>query len=156
MTKPSIVREPLPSADLATTRLESLSDNIFAVAMTILILNVRIPTPTEVGSASNLWPHVAALWHHLRTFAISFLIVGSFWEIHHRIFMHVTGVDRTLTWLNLIWIGFVVLIPFSAALLGNFDENAAAIAIWRESARRTEHRAIALVVRHQKDAVFEK
>lgn len=98
--------------------------------MTILILNVRIPLPNEVPGTEHLWPHVAALWHHFRAFAVSFLIVGSAWELHHHVFAKIVHVDRTITWLNLSLMGIVVMTPFSAALLGNFDENRTAIYVY--------------------------
>jgi uncharacterized membrane protein len=62
-----------------TGRIESLSDNIFAVAMTILVLSIRIPQPHEVPRPDELWPAIVGLAHHLRAFAVSFLIVGSIW-----------------------------------------------------------------------------
>lgn len=116
----------LPEA-ASTIRIEALSDNIFAVAMTLLVLDLRIPAHAENAS---VWPYVALLWHHLRTFAISFFIVGLYWVLHHHVFVFIKRSDRTLLWLNLLFMLFVVVTPFSAGLLGAFDDSHAAISVY--------------------------
>ncbi|NNN00153.1 MAG: DUF1211 domain-containing protein [Candidatus Eremiobacteraeota bacterium] len=116
----------LPEA-ASTTRIEALSDNIFAVAMTLLVLDLRIPAHAE---GSSVWPYVALLWHHMRTFAVSFFIVGLYWVLHHHVFIFVKRSDRTLLWLNLLFMLFVVVTPFSAGLLGAFDDSRTAIAVY--------------------------
>ena len=111
----------------STTRIEALSDNIFDVAMTLLVLDLRIPAHAE---GASVWPYVALLWHHMRTFAVSFFIVGLYWVLHHHVFIFVKRSDRTLLWLNLLFMLFVVVTPFSAGLLGAFDDSRTAIAVY--------------------------
>lgn len=113
-----------------TSRIEALSDNIFAVAMTLLILNIKIPSSANPEIAQHLWPHFIALWHHLVMFAVSFLIVGLYWVLHHRVFATIKRSDRALLWINLFFLLFVALIPFSTGLLGEFDENRTAVLIY--------------------------
>ena len=62
--------------------------------MTILILNVRIPLPYEVPKPEDLLPVIVTLSHHLRTFAVSFLIVGSTWDMHHQLFARIKHANR--------------------------------------------------------------
>ncbi len=111
----------------STARLEALSDNIFAVAMTLLVLDLRIPAHPPDAS---VWPYLATLWHHMRTFAVSFFIVGLYWVLHHHVFVFIRRSDRTVLWLNLLFMMFVVVTPFSAGLLGAFDDSRTAIAVY--------------------------
>ncbi len=98
------------------TRLEAFSDNIFAIAVTLLILNVKLPNAERetAHQLSHVLLHVAP---NLATFAFSFLVIGSYWIAHHRIFSFVKVVDNTLLWLNIIYLMFIALIPFPAALV---------------------------------------
>ncbi len=111
----------------STSRIEALSDNIFAVAMTLLVLDIKVPMH---GTGMNLWPFVAPLWHHVRTFAVSFFIVGLYWVLHHHVFASIRRSNRTLLWLNLLFMLFVVITPFSTGLLGAFDDSRTAIVVY--------------------------
>jgi uncharacterized membrane protein len=111
----------------STSRIEALSDNIFAVAMTLLVLDIKIPAH---GIGSNLWPFVVPLWHHVRTFTISFFIVGLYWVLHHHVFASIRRSNRTLLWINLLFMLFVAITPFSTGLLGAFDDSRTAIIIY--------------------------
>ena len=113
-----------------TDRLESLSDNIFAVAMTLLIVNIKVPQNHEIVGKTHVWPLVVPLWHHLRAFGLSFFIIGLFWIAHHRVFALIRRSDTTLQIVNLVFMGFTVLTPFSAGLLGQFDESRIALIIY--------------------------
>lgn len=111
----------------STARIEALSDNIFAVAMTLLVLDIKVPAH---GTDSDLWPSIAPLWHHMRTFAVSFFIVGLYWVLHHHVFSSIRRSDRPLQWINLVFMLFVVVTPFSTGLLGAFDDSRTAIAVY--------------------------
>lgn len=97
-------------------RLENFSDGVFSIAVTLLILNVKIP---DVKDMSNRrLNHVLQTdVSHLLTFAFSFLVIGVFWVTHHRIFSFVKFLDSTLLWLNIVYLMFVAVIPFSASLI---------------------------------------
>jgi len=97
-------------------RLENFSDGVFSIAVTLLILNVRIP------DAKNLDNHHLnhALYNvipHALTFIFSFLAIGVFWVAHHRIFSFVKVLNSTLLWLNIFYLLFVAMIPYPAAVL---------------------------------------
>ncbi len=111
----------------STARIEALSDSIFAVAMTLLVLDIKVPA--HVGD-KNLLPYIAPVWHHVRTFAVSFFIVGLYWVLHHRVFAFIQRSDRALLWINLVFMLFVVITPFSTGLLGAFDDSRTAITIY--------------------------
>lgn len=98
---------------MSKTRLEAFSDGVFAIVITLLILDVRLPSganPTAEAIRS-LAPRIAA-------FVLSFVIVGVYWVAHHHMLYFVRQVNRQLLWLNLLVLLAVVFIPFPASLLG--------------------------------------
>jgi uncharacterized membrane protein len=99
-----------------TGRLEAFSDGVFAIAITLLIIEVRPPNsaPGELaGDLVSIWPSYAA-------YVVSFAIIGIIWVNHHQIFAGVTGVDRPLLFLNLLLLLTVAFLPFPTALLGEY------------------------------------
>lgn len=111
-----------------TDRIEALSDNIFAVAMTLLVVNIRVPHVSE--GTEHVLPLILPLWHHLRAFSLSFIIIGLYWVAHHRIFGFIKRSDAILLVLNLVFMGFAVLTPFLSGLLGQFDESRVSLALY--------------------------
>jgi uncharacterized membrane protein len=97
-------------------RLENFSDGVFAIAVTLLILNVRFPN-TKYVSNQHLNDLLIGIVPHLLTFAFSFLVIGVFWISHHRIFSFVRILDSTLLWLNILYLLFIAIIPLTAAIL---------------------------------------
>ena len=90
---------PGPGADPRTL---ALSDGVFAIAMTLLVLSIGMPRPGEherLGAA--LWDHNGELFSWL----LSFVVLGAVWMRHRRLLASVHGVYRTLTWLNLAYLG---------------------------------------------------
>ncbi|TMC94959.1 MAG: DUF1211 domain-containing protein, partial [Chloroflexi bacterium] len=99
-----------------TTRLEAFSDGVFAVAITLLVLQFTVP---EVGSG-QLLGKVLGQWPQLVTYVASFLTVGVVWVNHHTIFRNLRAVDRTIQFINLVLLLTVVLLPYPTALLGRY------------------------------------
>jgi uncharacterized membrane protein len=101
---------------LTTTRLESLTDNIFAFAMTILVVNLVLPPVPDKFSFDSVRKVISDIFPHVASFVISFLILAVFWIKHHKLFHVIERVDRILLWLN-IFIGLgVVFLPFTTQL----------------------------------------
>jgi len=98
-------------------RLENFSDGVFAIAVTLLILNVRIPNTKDGADNKQLNHALYNMYPHLLTFAFSFLVIGVFWVAHHRIFSFVRILDSTLLWLNILYLLFVAVIPLTAAII---------------------------------------
>ena len=98
------------------TRLESFSDGVFAIAITLLALGVRLP---ESAPASNeaLAGNLAGMLPSLLTYMFTFLVVGVFWVAHHRIFGLAKRLDATLMWVNIAYLMAVAIIPVPAAIL---------------------------------------
>ncbi len=101
-------------------RVEALTDGIFAVAMTLLVIDLRLPDPHVVHSQAQLVAALADLAPKAISWLISFFILSVFWIAHHRLFHYVRYVDAGLLWRNLYQLAFVSLMPFSAGLVGEF------------------------------------
>jgi uncharacterized membrane protein len=98
-------------------RLEAFSDGVFAVAITLLALNVVVAGPTGQGS---LLDQLTAKWPAFAGYLISFLTIGIIWVNHHALVRSITKVDRTLLFVNLMLLLFVVLIPFGTATVADY------------------------------------
>ena len=112
---------------MATNRLENFSDAVFAIAITLLVLEINVPT------GDRLWHELAGEWPSFAGYAVSFAVIGIIWINHHAVLDHLRRADRGILVLNLVlllWIGFL---PFPTALLaehlksGAGEEVAAAV-----------------------------
>jgi uncharacterized membrane protein len=99
---------------LSISRLQTLVDGIFAIAMTILVFNIKLPEGNHVTDVRSV---LTTLWPTFWSFAQSFLLLGAFWSSHHRQGHLVREANQGLVWMNIIWLMFVVLVPFSTSLL---------------------------------------
>jgi uncharacterized membrane protein len=97
---------------VSKARLEAFSDGVFAVAITLLVLEIAVP-----GETGNLPHEVARLWPSFAGYAVSFLTIGIIWVNHHTLVTAFTRLDRTSLFLNLNLLLWVVLIPWSTALI---------------------------------------
>ena len=97
-----------------TSRLEAFSDGVFAIAITLLILEIKVPPP---GAAGELGPALARLWPSYLALVTSFANVGVMWINHHRLFALIERTDEGLLGLNLLLLLGVTLVPFPTALL---------------------------------------
>ncbi len=107
-------------------RVEALTDGIFAVAMTLLVIDLKVPGPHTLHSTHELAQALADLVPKAVSWIISFFVLAIFWVSHHRLFHYVRYVDAGLLWRNLFQLAFVSLMPFSASLLGEFPAEAIA------------------------------
>ncbi len=102
-------------------RLTALSDGVFAVAMTLLVLDLRVPVSAAGSAASNhgLAEALLRLGPSFAAYLLSFTMLGTFWLAQHTLLGILGGCDRTLTWISLGFLFVVSLLPFSAALLAH-------------------------------------
>lgn len=108
-----------PALTLGKSRLEALSDGVFAIAMTLLVLELKIPEVSHHQSNAGMLDQLRNLGPAFFAYVATFLISGSFWLIHHLTFHFIRHTDRVLCWINLIFLMFVSLLPFSAGLLSH-------------------------------------
>jgi uncharacterized membrane protein len=99
------------------SRIAALVDGIFAVAMTLLVLDLKLPEGVKLSSDAEVWRQLLELTGRFSTYALSFIVLGTFWIGHHSLFHFVRKVNRGLLWLNLVFLLFITLLPFSTNLL---------------------------------------
>src|SRR5215471_15789713 len=118
-----------------TGRLEAFSDGVFAVAITLLVLTIKIPgidmPASHLPNDAQLWPMVLNEWPMLAAYITSFATIGVMWINHHRLFTHIKRTNTILMLLNLLLLLVIVFIPFPTALvaeyLGRTDQHVAAL-----------------------------
>jgi uncharacterized membrane protein len=114
-------------------RLAALSDGIFAVAMTLLVLDLRVPvleggnhgehplwSAGMWGDEHKVWEALSEVGPHFLPYAISFMTLGIFWIGQQTQFNHFAGTDRHLTWIHIAFLAVVSLMPFSTGLLSEY------------------------------------
>jgi uncharacterized membrane protein len=99
-------------------RLNTLADGVFAIAMTLLVLKLGVPVAT---AEDDLGARIADMWPDFLMYGLSFLVLGVFWLVHHMIFDVIERSDTKLVWLNILFLMFGSLIPFSTALIGEHE-----------------------------------
>jgi uncharacterized membrane protein len=112
-------KSALDMRGLAKGRIEALSDGIFAVAMTLLVLDIKSPVNQYFATASDLVGYLASLEHSFAMYVISFFVLAMFWIAHHMLFHFIRHVDRRLLWLNIGFLLLVTCVPFSTDLMGD-------------------------------------
>jgi uncharacterized membrane protein len=105
---------------LSRNRVEALTDGVFAVAMTLLVLDIKVPELQSPFDISQLPGRLLALWPKFLSYTISFVILGVYWVGHHIQLSYIRRVDRPLLWINLLFLLWVGLVPFSTALLSEY------------------------------------
>jgi uncharacterized membrane protein len=111
-------------------RVETFSDGIFAIIVTLLILEIKVPHIEHAASVGELAGAIIALLPKFASWIISFLTICIVWVNHHRLFETFKGINIVLFWLNvhlLLWVCFV---PFPTALVGDYPHNPLAVAFY--------------------------
>ncbi|MGZ7210312.1 MAG: TMEM175 family protein [Methanobacterium sp.] len=111
-------------------RINTLVDGIFTIAMTLLVLNLVVPHFTGQINNSQLLNSLYQILPIFFSLVLSFLLLAMFWYFHHRIYNQIKIVNRTLIWINVVWLLFVILVPFSANLAGQYGYLTAANVIF--------------------------
>lgn len=107
-------------AGQSVERLAALSDGIFAFAMTVLVLDLRVPALEAGHNERDLWHALAALSPRLIMYLMSFMTLGIFWVGQQTQLNHLSGSNIRLSWIHIGFLFFVTVIPFSTALLAEF------------------------------------
>jgi uncharacterized membrane protein len=107
-------------AGQSAERLAALSDGVFAVAMTLLVLDLHVPAVETVHSERDLWRALGALAPRLIPYVMSFITLGIFWVGQQTQLNHLARSDRGLAWIHLFFLFAVSVIPFSTTLLAQF------------------------------------
>lgn len=108
-------------------RIIAFSDGVFSIAITLLVLNLGIEKGLSEGQIDS------AIWNlreDLLAYAISFAVIGRFWLVHHRFFAEVEAFDGRLIGLNMLYLGWIVLLPFSSEVLGEYGGTTTGVVIY--------------------------
>ena len=121
---------------LSKKRVELLTDGIFAVVMTLLVLEISVPQISShdaidnAAAESELLNGLFDLWPKLLSFGISFIILAIYWMAHHRQFHYIKHSNRALIWINIVFLMATCLLPFSTSLLGEYMDQEISILIY--------------------------
>jgi uncharacterized membrane protein len=108
----------------------TFTDGLFAIAMTLLVVDLAVPVIKDAHSVHDLAEALADDTATFVSFFISFAVIGRYWVAHHTFFSQLSRIDRSLISLNLIYLAFIAFLPFPTALLGRYFENPLSIAIY--------------------------
>jgi TMEM175 potassium channel family protein len=112
------------TAEVEFSRIVAFSDGVFAIAITLLVLALEIP------SGSDVVDEIRARGDEFFAYFLSFAVVGRFWMSHHRMFGALARFDNGLIALNLAYLAFVALIPFASEVLGDYSGESAGVALY--------------------------
>ncbi|MGX9142702.1 TMEM175 family protein [Mesorhizobium sp. 128a] len=124
------MKRPLEASAEARGRVVGITDGVFAIALTLIVLEIRVPAHQMVHSEGELLSAIAALAPRFLTYALSFLTLTIFWfgqQAQHGL---IARSDRRLATLNLCFLAFIALLPFSTDLLADFLEFRTAVLVY--------------------------
>ena len=116
-----------------TGRIEAFSDGVFAIAITLLTLELKLPPIPANQVPADLPQVVLRLWPEFFSFVTSFLVIGLFWVAHHRLFRHIVCSDFTLLWLNLLFLMCIAFLPFPTELMAEHGQHQFSIVFYASS-----------------------
>jgi uncharacterized membrane protein len=112
------------------SRVEAFSDGIFAIIITLLVLEIKVPHIHEIHSSAELGKALLGLMPKMISWIISFFTIAVIWVNHHKIFKQVKILDAGIFWWNallLLWSSFI---PFPTAVLGDYPGNQTSIVLY--------------------------
>ncbi|MBV9688797.1 MAG: DUF1211 domain-containing protein [Ktedonobacteraceae bacterium] len=130
-----IQNNPETVSVLSKSRIEAFSDGVFAVAITLLVLGIHLPTftvtpKTHAEIAQQLLLGLEQQWPAYASYVFSSIIVGIYWVAHHNTFHYIIRSDRNLLWLNILLLICIVFIPFPTTLLGQYPEQQVSVIVY--------------------------
>ena len=111
-----------PVRGFEKNRIEALVDGIFAVALTLLVLDIKLPDNVPSASNEALWQRLIELERHFAIYVISFVVIAIYWIAHHIQFHYVRYTDRRMIWINMFFLLLITFVPFVTDLVGDHPE----------------------------------
>jgi uncharacterized membrane protein len=103
-------------------RLEALIDGIFSVALTLLVLDIKLPERATFATNADLWQQLLLFERHFAIYVITFIVIGIYWIGHHLQFHYVRYTDRRLIWINMLFLLLISFLPFATDMVGDHAE----------------------------------
>lgn len=138
------------------SRTVAFTDGLFAIAMTLLVVSLAVPTISDSDSVGQLADKLNDDSATFISFAISFAVIGRYWFAHHTYFSALARIDRGLIGLNLVYLAFIAFLPFPTALLGEYFENPLAIAIYAVNVAIVSAMEVVLFSHAQKHGLLQR
>ena len=119
--EPSLLPAEPPDDTTETTRLEAFSDGVFAIAITLLILEIRVPEPEALqASGTGLTRALVALWPSYIGYLLSFVTIGIMWANHHAMFHYIRRSDRAFVLINILFLLCISFLPFPTGVVARY------------------------------------
>lgn len=114
----------------SSKRLESLTDGIFAFAMTLLVVFIDLPNKSKVITSQQFHSYFVGQIPEIISYAIAFILLANFWTIHHQQSQIISRTDKKHTWINFLILLFIVLVPFTSAFVGDYSHDWLTLALF--------------------------
>src|SRR3989338_2944867 len=114
----------------STKRVESLVDGVFAIAMTLLAFDLKVSDIIQSISNFNIISVISNIWPHFLIYSISFIILGFYWIEHHIQYDYIKSSSKYFLWINIFFLMFIALIPFSTGVLGRYLDEQFSIVLY--------------------------
>lgn len=132
--------------DLEFNRFAALSDGVFAIAMTLIVVTIGEPTVND----ARIGHEIARLLPQITAFFLSFAVIGRYWLAHHEFISVLTSVNERLLWSNLVYLALIAFLPFTTGLLGDHSSVGEVVAIYALNvAAISSMEVVMFVVAHQ-------
>lgn len=115
---------------LNVDRIGTFSDSVFAVAITLLVLNIHVPSISLHLTSQTLASRLGDLWPNYEAFVLSFVIIGIYWILHHLMFRYIERYNGPFLWLNLFFMMCIVIMPFTASLISEYGQTSIATIVY--------------------------
>jgi uncharacterized membrane protein len=116
--------------EISKSRIETLTDGVFAIVMTILVLEITVPQISHSETAIELPKQLLELWPVIQSYGTSFIILGFFWIAHDYQFHYVKRANRTFLWITIFYLMFIAFVPFSTSLIGEYGDQQISVIIY--------------------------
>ena len=123
----NLARHLFTCGEMSTGRIEAFSDGVFAIVITLLVLEIHVPLVSGTDIDSALSKSLVAMSPKFLAYALSFMIVCIWWVAHHHFFDLLKNSDRGLLWFNSLFLLWLAFIPFPTALLGDYPRQRIAV-----------------------------
>jgi uncharacterized membrane protein len=137
-------------------RVLALNDGVYAIAMTLLVVGIGVPTLEQAGSESELLEKLEDLGPELFSFFLSFAVIGRYWVAHHQFVARIRAFDGGLVAINMVYLGFVAFLPFPTNVLGNYPDNAISVAVYALSVAAVSGLEVALFARAYRKGLMRR
>jgi len=118
-----LITESKAVEEKETGRVEAFSDGVFAIAITLLVLDLKVPRAEEIPAGMSLWQYLLGEWPVFLAYFVSFLTILIMWASHHRLFKQIRRINSTFLYINGLLLLFISVVPFPTSLLAEHIQH---------------------------------